>query len=245
VTRQVVLDTETTGLNPQQGHRIIEIGCIEIIDRLVTESTYHCYINPDREIDTGAQKVHGISAEFLADKPKFSHIAQDFLDFIADAELIIHNAPFDLGFLNCELSLWDQSCRDISLERHVVDTLLLARKKHPGQRNNLDALCQRYSIDNSNRELHGALLDAQLLARVYLAMTGGQGSLFTDIEVDKSNKQDNQNKKNTLSMNQEIPLKVIYANEAELSTHQDYLMALKETGGEPSLWDKRKEVTND
>ena len=182
--RQVVLDTETTGLDWTQGHRIIEIGCVEILDRRISKSYFHTYINPSRAIDVGAQQVHGISAEFLADKPVFSKIADEFLNYVAGAELIIHNAPFDIGFLDAEFDILDKSSF-IEAKCSVFDTLTFAREKHPGQRNSLDALCKRYNIDNQNRVVHGALLDANLLAEVYLAMTGGQTAL--ELQEDKEN----------------------------------------------------------
>jgi DNA polymerase-3 subunit epsilon len=174
--RQVVLDTETTGLMVERGHRVIEIGCIELRQRRRTGASFHRYLNPERSIDPGAQEVHGISAEFLRDKPRFADIAAEFLDFVRGAELVIHNAPFDLSFLDAELELLGQHGR---VEDHasVLDTLAVARERFPGQRNSLDALCRRFGIDNTHRELHGALLDAALLADVYLAMTAGQGSL--------------------------------------------------------------------
>ncbi|NEV64256.1 DNA polymerase III subunit epsilon [Thiorhodococcus minor] len=175
--RQLVLDTETTGLEPQEGHRIIEIGCVEMVDRRLTKSSFHQYLQPDREIDAGAEEVHGISNAFLADKPRFADIAERFIRYIDGAELIIHNAPFDVGFLDHELRLWRADAPCISDLCEVTDTLGMARRMHPGQRNGLDALCKRYSVDNSHRELHGALLDAEILADVYLAMTGGQIAL--------------------------------------------------------------------
>lgn len=177
--RQIVLDTETTGISPEAGHRIIEIGCVELFDRKLTGNHFHVYINPEREVDEGAFKVHGISTAFLQDKPLFQAIVEPFLAFITDAELIIHNAPFDVGFLSHELLRlqWPYPFKQYCT---VLDTLALAKKKHPGQRNSLDALCKRYDIDNSNRQLHGALLDAEILASVYLAMTGGQVSLFDE-----------------------------------------------------------------
>ncbi len=175
--RQIVLDTETTGLEPKQGHRIIEIGCVEIISRKITENTYHQYIQPDRESDEGAFEVHGISTEFLADKPRFGDIVEDFINFIKGAELIIHNAPFDIGFLDHELQMLDPIWGKISDHCTITDSLVMARKKHPGQKNNLDILCKRYDVNNSRRELHGALLDSELLAEVYLRMTGGQETL--------------------------------------------------------------------
>ncbi len=176
--RQVVLDTETTGLDPSLGHRVIEIGCVEIENRRLTGRHFHCYLNPDREIDEGAVQVHGITTEFLADKPRFSQVMEDFLRFVSGAELIIHNAPFDLSFLDSELALARNPHRSLQDLCPVTDTLQMARKKHPGQRNSLDALCKRYEVDNSQRELHGALLDAEILADVYLAMTGGQANLL-------------------------------------------------------------------
>ncbi|MFT4649988.1 MAG: DNA polymerase-3 subunit epsilon [Flavobacteriales bacterium] len=178
--RQVVLDTETTGLETSQGHRIIEIGCVELIDRRITDHHWHFYVNPDREIDAGAFGVHGISSDFLQDKPRFADIAQDFLEYIKGAELIIHNASFDVGFLDNELAKLDGENTSINSICSVRDTLALARQMHPGQKNNLDALCRRYFIDNSQRSLHGALLDARILADVYLAMTGGQTALSLD-----------------------------------------------------------------
>ncbi len=184
MNRQIVLDTETTGLEPSQGHRIIEIGCVELVNRRLTGNTWHHYFNPDREIDAGAFAVHGLSNEFLADKPRFAELADEFLDYIRGAELIIHNAPFDVGFLNHELSLLDEPRPRIEEVAQVLDTLVLARQKHPGQKNTLDALCKRYDIDNSARTLHGALLDSEILADVYLMMTGGQTRLMLDAEED-------------------------------------------------------------
>ena len=180
--RQIVLDTETTGLEVSQGHRIIEIGCIEMVNRRVTENHWHYYVNPDREVDSGAFEVHGISNEFLQDKPRFAELADEFYQYLENAELVIHNAPFDLGFLNHELALLETPIPALQESCSILDTLPLARQKHPGQKNNLDALCKRYDIDNSNRSLHGALLDARILADVYLAMTGGQTSLGLDAE---------------------------------------------------------------
>lgn len=176
--RQIVLDTETTGLQIADGHKIIEIGCIELVDRKFTGNRYHQYLNPQREIDEGALAVHGLSNKFLEEKPLFSEIVQEFMSFVNGAELIIHNAPFDVGFINHELSLAQKKWGILTDYCRVTDTLVLARQLHIGQRNSLDALCKRYKIDNSQRDLHGALLDAHLLAQVYLAMTGGQGNLF-------------------------------------------------------------------
>jgi len=178
--RQIVLDTETTGLEPEEGHRIIEIGCVELVNRRPTAQTFHCYLNPDREIDRAAEDVHGLSTAFLAGKPRFTEIVADLLEFVRGAELIIHNAAFDLAFLDAELARLDPPgplLRDLC---RVRDTLMMARQLHPGQRQSLDALCKRYSVDASGRDLHGALLDARLLAEVYLAMTGGQVTLALD-----------------------------------------------------------------
>ena len=186
--RQIVLDTETTGLEVSLGHRIIEIGCVELVDRRVTGNHWHHYFNPEREVDSGAFEVHGIGNDFLQDKPHFAKLAGDFLDFVRGAELIIHNAPFDVGFLDRELSLLDQPPAPLAEYCEILDTLLLARQKHPGQKNNLDALCKRYEIDNSHRSLHGALLDARILGDVYLAMTGGQVSLGFDVEARDDNR---------------------------------------------------------
>jgi DNA polymerase-3 subunit epsilon len=180
--RQIVLDTETTGLEVSQGHRIIEIGCIELVHRRVTGNHWHYYFNPDREVDIGAFEVHGISNEFLQDKPRFAELADDFYRYVEGAELVIHNAAFDMGFLNRELALLDTPPGPLEECCAVLDTLQLARQKHPGQKNNLDALCKRYDIDNSQRSLHGALLDARILADVYLSMTGGQTSLGLEAE---------------------------------------------------------------
>jgi len=175
--RQVVLDTETTGLAWERGHRVVEIGCIELLARRPTGQRFHCYLNPERDFDAGAQEVTGLTREFLSDKPRFAEIASEFLEFIRDAELIIHNAEFDVGFLNAELERLDPPPGRIEQHARVLDTLALARERFPGQRNSLDALCRRLGVDNSARGLHGALLDAQLLADVYLAMTAGQGDL--------------------------------------------------------------------
>ena len=177
--RQIALDTETTGIGHADGHRVIEIGCIELINRKFTGNHFHVYLNPERQVDEGAFRVHGISQQFLQDKPLFREVCPAFMDFIKDADLIIHNAPFDLGFLNTELKRlkWTSTIEESGA---IIDTLVMARQKHPGQRNSLDALCKRYHVDNSNRQLHGALLDAEILAFVYLAMTGGQTELFAE-----------------------------------------------------------------
>lgn len=235
--RQIVLDTETTGLEPRQGHRIIEIGCVEVIDRRITDNRYHQYINPERDIDEGAVEVHGITTAFLADKPRFADVVDDFLNFIRGAELIIHNAPFDVGFINHELNLLNQPQNHISHICTVLDTLVLARKMHPGQKNNLDALCKRYAIDNSQRELHGALLDAEILADTYLAMTGGQTTLSLGSVHDQENAQAGSVKPRAV----ELPagrLKVIKANEAEIKAHEARLVAIDKASGGKCVWYK-------
>jgi DNA polymerase III subunit epsilon len=220
--RQIVLDTETTGLNVELGHRIIEIGCVELINRKLTGRYYQQYINPERQIDEGAHAVHGISNQFLLDKPTFKLIAQAFMEFIGNAELIIHNASFDVGFINHELSLADIKWKPITEYCHVIDTLQLARQLHAGQRNNLDTLCKRYGIDNSQRELHGALLDANLLAAVYLAMTGGQGTLFDEIAQPKTSAMST-HLPGLASLHKARNLCVIKADPDELALHEQQL----------------------
>lgn len=232
--RQVVLDTETTGLEPQEGHRIIEIGCVEMENRRLTGRNYHVYINPDRIVDDGAIEVHGITNEFLEDKPRFGEIAQQFLDFIKGAELIIHNAAFDVGFMDHEFKLLNSGIGQTTDYCTVLDTLLLARKMHPGQRNTLDALCKRYTIDNSHRELHGALLDSEILADVYLAMTGGQTALTLGSGEGEGEVTGTQIER--LS-NDRPQLKVIKACDAELSAHEERLQSLDKSAGE-ALWRK-------
>ena len=182
--RQLVLDTETTGLEPSQGHRIIEIGVVEMIDRRLTGNNFHIYLQPDREIDAGAIEVHGITNEFLADKPRFEDIAEELAEYLRGAEVIIHNAPFDVGFIDAEYQRLENGLTMGSL-CEVIDTLVMAREMHPGQRNSLDALCGRYDVDNKHRTKHGALLDSEILADVYLAMTGGQKSLGWEADDDK------------------------------------------------------------
>lgn len=228
--RQIFLDTETTGLDPAQGHRIIELAAVEVVNRRFTGNRYHRYLNPERDIETGAQAVHGITLERLQGEPRFADIAREFLDFIAGAELVIHNAPFDIGFLDHELGMLGLgSVTDVCTD--VVDTLKIAKELHPGQRNNLDALCKRYGVDNSNRTLHGALLDAELLADVYLAMTRGQESLDMDIGP--------QPVAQTMSMSvRRQPLVVIMANADETSEHLRYLEALEQALGEKCMWSR-------
>ncbi|WP_031432624.1 DNA polymerase III subunit epsilon [Methylomarinum vadi] len=229
--RQVVLDTETTGLNPKEGHRIIEIGCVELINRRPTNNRFHVYINPDRIIDDGAIEVHGITNEFLQDKPRFADIVEDYIEFTRGAELVIHNAPFDVGFLNHELSLLDGEERRVETISGVFDTLEYARKKHPGARNTLDALCKRYGIDNSHRELHGALLDAEILADVYLLMTGGQASLLEEEEIGGP-----QSAQQIVRLSADRPkLKVIQCSEEELQAHENHLQLLEKISGN-CLW---------
>lgn len=230
--RQIVLDTETTGLESSQGHRIIEIGCVELVNRKLTGNHYHQYINPQREIDQGAIEVHGITTEFLADKPLFAQVAADFMEYIAGAELIIHNAPFDLGFLNAELQRLERKRRVLEQDCPVIDTLVMARAKHPGQRNNLDALCQRYGVDNSQRELHGALLDAEILADVYLAMTGGQTMLQLSESGDDSGEGQSAGEQIRRLPASRPPLPVIRASAEEVREHEAQLDAIaKDSGG--------------
>ena len=217
--RQIALDTETTGIGHDQGHRLIEIGCVELVNRRLTGQHFHRYLNPQRDVDAGAFRVHGISSAFLADKPLFKDVVAEFLDFVDGAELIIHNAVFDLGFLNADLQRvsWPKA-----LEQHcsVFDSLPYARKKHPGQRNSLDALCKRYAVNNSNRQWHGALIDAELLAHVYLAMTGGQRQLFAEEERVDSVQASSLNPLNP-SLSSRSP--VIYATADELVAHELFI----------------------
>ena len=240
--RQIVLDTETTGLDVAGGHRVIEIGCVEVINRKLTGAHFHQYINPEREVDVGAFEVHGISNEFLNDKPTFDQIANEFLAFVDGSELVIHNAPFDLGFLNSELARLAESQRQEAIQLDticgVVDTLIMARKKHPGQRNSLDALCQRYGVDNSSRDLHGALLDAEILADVYLSMTGGQATLGRQSE----NKEVGSD--SSWVTGERVPVQrsaggipVIRPNPQELAAHEAFLDLL-ESRSDGALWRK-------
>jgi len=236
VLRQIFLDTETTGLEIRDGNRIIEIGCVEMIDRKLTGNNYHQYINAGRDSEEGALKVHGITTDFLADKPKFEEITPAFLDYIKGAELIIHNAPFDIGFLNHELSLLGGKRRIIEDYCEVNDSLVIARQMHPGQRNSLDALCKRYDINNEHRELHGALLDSEILADVYLAMTGGQTALLLGESGTEGADAGSSGgfTFNRLSI-QRKELPVIKAEEAELDAHQKYLSEIEESTGK-RLW---------
>ena len=217
-TRQIVLDTETTGLEPSQGHKIIEIGCVEMINRRLTGNNYHQYLQPDREIDEGAQAVHGISNESLADKPRFLDIIKDFIEYLDGAELIIHNAPFDVGFIDHEFKLAGAEYGKVSTYCGVIDTLVMARKMRPGKKNNLDMLCKEFEVNNAHRELHGALLDAELLSEVYLRMTGGQSALSLDSE-DASNTQTGGSAIKKLSTDRKA-IKIIKASDEELQAHQ-------------------------
>jgi DNA polymerase III subunit epsilon len=239
--RQVVLDTETTGLDPAQGHRVIEIGCLELLNRRLTERRFHVYLQPDRAIDEGAQRVHGISNEFLAGQPRFADIAEEFLNFVRGAELIIHNAPFDLGFLNHELRRCGRGHLTLEQLCTVQDTLLLARQRHPGQRNSLDALCKRYAVDNSQRSLHGALLDAEILADLYLTMTRQQDSLFVPESAGAGAKRGEQGRRTALSHGRP-PSAVIRASAEEQADHAGYLEMLDKSSGGLCVW-KRLDAT--
>lgn len=235
--RQIVLDTETTGLETSQGHRIIEIGCVELINRKLTGQHYHQYINPEREIDQGAIEVHGITNEFLADKPVFAQVVEDFLAFVEGAELIIHNAPFDVGFINSELTQLASDAGSIETRCAIIDTLRIARARHPGQRNNLDALCQRYDVDNSQRDLHGALLDAEILADVYLTMTGGQTTfqLGGSDTTGESRQSDSDSGLRRLDASRQ-PLPVLRASDEERAVHNRNLDGIAEAAGGKVLW---------
>ncbi|MEQ3636926.1 DNA polymerase III subunit epsilon [Alcanivorax sp.] len=234
--RQVVLDTETTGLEPNDGHRVIEIGCVEMKNRRLTGNNLHLYLNPEREIDAGALAVHGISSEFLADKPTFDKVVDEFLSFVDGAELVIHNAPFDVGFLNHELRRLGTRYGTIEQRCGVLDTLVMARQKHPGQKNNLDALCRRYFVENGHRELHGALLDAEILADVYLAMTGGQTRLFSGGNDSSERGGDAAAEVIRRLSADRSPLCVVHASENEQQRHRNKLAAIAQKNGEPTVW---------
>lgn len=229
--RQIVLDTETTGIDPGEGHRIIEIGCVELVERKLTGRHYHVYINPEREVEEEAITIHGITNEFLADKPKFAEVADEFFAFIEGAELVIHNAAFDVGFMDSEFARL-KPVRKVADHCGVVDSLAIARRKHPGQRNSLDALCKRYGVDNSARELHGALLDAEILADVYLLLTGGQTALSLDAGSDGSD-----GGQIIRRLPAERPrLKVISASPQELEAHEKFLDTVAGKSGDEVLW---------
>ncbi len=236
MTRQIILDTETTGLEPAQGHRIIEIGCVELVNRRPTGNNFHHYVNPGREIDDGAFAVHGISNEMLADKPRFADIAADLLEYLRGAELVIHNAPFDVGFLNHELGLMGAGAPARRMEEccSVLDTLKLARELRPGQKNDLDSLCRHYEVDNSQRALHGARLDAEILTDVYLAMTGGQTALFPD-HTDPAHTAAVAAEARRLDPNR-ARLPVIRADEEERAAHAAWLEELDRQSGGKCLW---------
>ncbi|MDF2177573.1 DNA polymerase III subunit epsilon [Aliiglaciecola sp. CAU 1673] len=231
--RQIVLDTETTGIDPRQGHKIIEIGCVELINRRLTGSHFHVYLNPEREIEQEAIEVHGITNEMLTDKPLFKDVAQDFIEFIQGAQLVIHNAPFDVGFMNHEFALIGLPVKHTESLCTVLDTLQLAKDLHPGQKNNLDALCRRYGIDNSHRTLHGALLDAEILADVYLQMTGGQTALNLS---GQQNAGQESRQQSIIRLNNNRPaLKIIRASADEMEQHERRLDIVEGKGG-PCLW---------
>ena len=234
--RQIVLDTETTGLSTAQGHRIIEIGCIELVNRRLTGREFHRFLNPDRQIDEGAEAVHGISLADLETAPRFPEIADELLGFLRNAELIIHNAPFDVGFLDYELELMQHPDPRIESHATVLDTLTLARELHPGQRNSLDALCKRYEVDASKRDVHGALIDSELLARVYLAMTGGQSSLLLDDEPARMAEHGTlaQHRPTTHGA-EHLDLVVIRATADEAAAHEAMLEKIRKSGA--CVWD--------
>jgi DNA polymerase-3 subunit epsilon len=241
-TRQIILDTETTGLEPEQGHRIIEIGCVELVNRRKTGRTFHRYLRPDREVDWGALQVHGITNEFLAQQPRFADIVDELLEFISGSELVIHNAAFDIAFLDAELKRLPGPPRAVRDLCTVTDTLPLARQMHPGQRNSLDALCKRYGIDNSHRELHGALLDAQILCDVYLAMTGGQTALILGEETETRLQETFEPV--AAAVRAVGALKVVRANEEELAAHDRILAIIDKVSGGKTLWNKMQPVVS-
>ena len=230
--RQIILDTETTGLDPKSGHRVIEIGCIELVNRKFTGEQYHIYLNPDRDSDEAALEVHGLTSEFLSDKPRFKDIYEEFLKFISGSELLIHNAEFDVNFLDHEIKLLSKQLPTVSDSvTKITDTLQIAREKHPGQRNSLDALVKRYEIGGYDRELHGALLDSQILGDVYLSMTGGQSDL--DFSVSATEQEEKENGSSN-QLDSELNLKVIELTEEENKLHKEYLLRMKEeTGTDP------------
>ena len=226
--RQVVIDTETTGLEPQAGHRIIEIGGIEMVNRRRTGRSFHRYLNPGRAVDDGALQVHGLTDEFLADKPRFAEVADELLEFVRGAEVIIHNAPFDVGFLDNELGLVGREPLKTCCER-ITDTLKMARDMRPGKKNSLDALCSEFGVDNSNRQLHGALLDAELLAEVYLAMTRGQESLMMELDMGAADIA-------SFAVGQRAPIRVLAATDEELAGHERVLAEIDKESKGKTLW---------
>ena len=238
MNRQIILDTETTGLDFKTGHRIIEIGCVEIVNRKFTGNEYHTYINPDRDSDEGALRVHGLTTEFLSDKPRFSEIYEDFISFIKDSELLIHNAEFDIGFLDNEIKLVSKDLNPVEKEVvKITDTLQIAREKHPGQRNSLDALVNRYEINGYDRELHGALLDSKILGDVYLSMTGGQSALdFTANDSQKKNLEEVKEKTSSRKK-----LKVVKVSAKEKARNLEYLAKMKEETDVEPIWNQEHE----
>ena len=240
--RQIVLDTETTGLEAAAGHRIIEIGGVELLNRRYTRNTFHRYINPERAVDAGALAVHGIDDDFLKEQPTFATVANDFLEFVDGAELVIHNAEFDVGFLNQELGRLADAPGDIREICSVLDTLAMARRMHPGQRNSLDALAKRYDVDNSMRELHGALLDARILAEVYLAMTGGQVALSLDAEADQAAADTG---RPAVIRRDGLELVVLRASDEELAAHTAMLAHIREQADSQLLWDTEPADSHD
>ncbi|MEZ1319411.1 DNA polymerase III subunit epsilon [Pseudomonas fluorescens] len=243
-TRSVVLDTETTGMPVTDGHRIIEIGCVELLGRRLTGRHFHVYLQPDRESDEGAIGVHGITNEFLVGKPRFPEVADEFFEFIQGAQLIIHNAAFDVGFINNEFALMGQHDRaDIAQHCSILDTLMMARERHPGQRNSLDALCKRYGVDNSGRELHGALLDSEILADVYLTMTGGQTSLsLAGNASDGTGEGGSSGSEIRRLPADRQPTRIIRASEDDLAQHLARLEAIAKSAGAPALWQQLTEA---
>jgi DNA polymerase-3 subunit epsilon len=233
--RQIALDTETTGLEPELGHRVIEIGCVELVNRRATGRTFHCYLNPEREVDDAALAVHGISRTDLDGQPRFGEIREELLAFMADAELVIHNAAFDVAFIDAELARLPGEARRVAAVCQVLDTLALAREMHPGQRNSLDALCKRYGVDNSHRELHGALLDARILADVYLAMTGGQGALALSDGDGATRVADGMRAVRVL-VRTDITLRVLEATAEESRAHESMLALIVRASGGRCLW---------
>ncbi|MFT4609399.1 MAG: DNA polymerase-3 subunit epsilon [Cellvibrionaceae bacterium] len=232
--RQIILDTETTGLEPSQGHRIIEIGCVEVINRKLTGRHYHQYIRPERNIDEQAIEIHGITPDFLKDKPVFSEIVDEFMAFIDGGQLVIHNAPFDVGFINHELKLHKGNFKAVKDHCSVIDTLVMARQKHPGQKNNLNALCKRYMVDNSQRDLHGALLDAEILADVYLMMTGGQTALsLSDKDTSSGG---GQQEEGIQRLSKKFITPIIRADITEEGAHQQKLQTIQKASGDNCIW---------
>ncbi len=235
MSRQIVLDTETTGLQVEQGHRIIEIACVELLNRKLTHKKYHCYFNPERDLDEGAEAIHGIKRSFLVDKPLFADLASDFIDFVQGAELIIHNAPFDLGFINNELQRCEKNWKPLTAYCRILDTLALARKLHVGMRNNLDALCKRYGVDNRHREYHGALLDAYLLAQVYLSMTEGQRSILDGLDQSAELLE----QQPLAQINEKRQKIIIQATTEEQQSHEEYLQKMIKQG--KCLWSEGRD----